>query len=93
MNQPKHVTTLRNLLKLTKTSVSVQKCIRFPLDAQVEMAFIKATSHLTIFMSGMRAKGKIQRNNYQYDQRRPSSAGKTSSVYLIAYLYAGKIAE
>ena len=35
-----HVTTLRNLLKLRKASVNVQKRIRFPHDAQVEMAFI-----------------------------------------------------
>ena len=49
---------------------------------------VKATSHLTIFMHGMRAKGKIQRNDYQYEQRRPSVAGTTSSLSLIAYLLA-----
>ena len=41
----------------------------------------------------MRPKGKIQRNNCQYGQRRQSFVGKTSSVSLIAYLYARKIAE
>ena len=33
-------TTPRNLLKLPKASVNVQKRIHFPLDAQAEMAFI-----------------------------------------------------
>ena len=54
---------------------------------------LKDTSHVTIFMRGMRAKGKIQRNNYQYGQRGLSFAGKTSSVSLIAYSHARKIAE
>ena len=35
--------------------------------ATCESAF-KAASHLTVFMRGMRAKDKIQRNNYQYRQ-------------------------
>ena len=48
---------------------------------------IKATSHLAIFMRGMRAKGKIQSNNYQYGQRRPSFACKTLLVSLIAYMH------
>ena len=46
-----------------------------------------------IFMRGMGGKGKIQRNNYQYGQRALSFADKTSSVSLIAYLHARKIAE
>ena len=37
---------------------------------------MKATSQLTIFMRRMRAKGKIQRNNYQYGQRGLSFVGK-----------------
>ena len=48
----------------------------------------QTTSHLTIFIFGMRAKGKIQINNYQYGQRGQSFAGETSSVSLIAYLHA-----
>ena len=32
--------TCYNFAKPSETSLSVQKCIRFPLDAQVEMAFI-----------------------------------------------------
>ena len=55
--------------------------------------FIKATSHLTIFMRGMHAKGKIQRNNYHYGQRGQSFEGETSSVSLIAYLHKRNIAE
>ena len=38
---------LQDLLKLAKTFVSPQKFIRFPLDTQVEMAFI--TEIITIF--------------------------------------------
>ena len=45
------------------------------------------------FMRGMRDKGKIQRNNYQYGQRGPSFAGRTSSVSLIAYLHTRRIVE
>ena len=54
---------------------------------------IKATSHLSIFLHEMCAKGKIQRNNYQDGQRGPSFAGKTLLVILTAYLHARKIAE
>ena len=55
---------------------------------------VKATSHLTIFVRVIRAKGKFQRNNYhQYGQRHPSFAGKKLSVSLIAHLQARKIAE
>ena len=49
--------------------------------------YLKAISHLNDFVRGLRAKGKIQMNNYQYGQGRPSFAGKTSSVSFIAYLY------
>ena len=48
--------------------------------------FIKATSHLTIFMRGMCAKGKIQRNDYQDKQRRSPFVGKTSLVALCSPL-------
>ena len=44
-------------------------------------------------MLGMRAKGNIQRKNYQYGQRGPPFAAKTSSVSSIAYLHARNIAE
>ena len=44
---------------------------------------IKATSHLTIFMRGLRAKSKIQRNNYHHGNGGPSLTGKASSVSLI----------
>ena len=49
---------------------------------------LKATSRLTFFMR--RVKGKIQRNNYQYEQCGPLFAGKTSSVSLIVYLHTLK---
>ena len=54
---------------------------------------IKATSHLTIFMRGMRAKGEIQSSNYQDVKSRPSSAGKASSVPLIATAHPQRIVE
>ena len=76
------------LLRLT--SYGVQHAKKFPKLSQTSL---KATYHLTIFMREIRAKGKIQRNNHQYGQRGPSFAGKTSSVYLIAYLHVRKIAE
>ena len=44
---------------------------------------IKATFHLTIFMRGERATGKIQRNNCRHGSCEPSLTGKTSSVSLI----------
>ena len=59
----------------------------------ITLSPLKATSHLMIFMRWMHAKGKIQRNNYQHEQCGPSFAGKTSSVSLIAYMHARKIAE
>ena len=46
-------------------------------------AMLKATFHLTIFMSGQRETGKIQRSNYHHGNRGPSLTGKTSSVSLI----------
>ena len=45
--------------------------------------FVRATSHLTIFMREMRAKGKIQRNDYHHGNCGPSLTGTTSSVSLI----------
>ena len=45
--------------------------------------YVKATSHLTIFMHGLRAKSKIQRNNYHHKNIGSSLTGKTSSVSLI----------
>ena len=45
--------------------------------------FIRATFYLTISMSGQRATGKIQRNNYHHGSCGPSLKGKTSSVSLI----------
>ena len=42
------------------------------VSTSVSNKILKATSHLTISMHRMRAKGKIQRNNYKYEQRRPS---------------------
>ena len=54
---------------------------------------IKVTSHLTIFMRGMRGTGKTQRNNYQDGQCGQTFAGKTSSVSLIAQTHAQKIIE
>ena len=39
-DQLSQVTTLRNLVKLPKASVNVQKRIRFLMDVQVEMGFI-----------------------------------------------------
>ena len=42
------VTTRRNLLKLPKMSLNVQKCIRFLHGAQVQLAFIRATSYLNV---------------------------------------------
>ena len=56
-------------------------------------AGLKATSHLTISMRGMRAKSKIQRNYYQNLQCGPTFAGKSSSVPLIAPMHAQTIAE
>ena len=44
---------------------------------------LKATFHLTIFMRGQRATGKIQRNNYHHRSCGLSLMGKTSSVSLI----------
>ena len=44
---------------------------------------LKATFHLTIFMRGQRATGKIQRNNYHHVSCGLSLTGKTSSVSLI----------
>ena len=44
---------------------------------------INATFHLTIFMRGQRAKGKIQRNNYHHGSCGLSLTGKTSSASLI----------
>ena len=44
---------------------------------------VRATFHLTISMSGQRATGKIQRNNYHHGSCGPSLKGKTSSVSLI----------
>ena len=55
----------------------------------LELIPLRPTSHLTIFMRGMRAKSKIQRNNYLGRLLR----GKTSSVSLIAYLHARKTVE
>ena len=43
----------------------------------------KATSHLTISMSGQHATGKIQGNNYHHGSCGPSLTGKKSSVSLI----------
>ena len=43
----------------------------------------KATSRLTIFMRGLLAKSKIQRNNYHHGNGGPSLTSKTSSVSLI----------
>ena len=54
---------------------------------------VKATSQLMIFMRWMRAMGKNQKNNYQYEQGEQSFAGNTLSVSLIAYLHARKIAQ
>ena len=42
-----------------------------------------SSSHLTIFLRGMRTTSKIQRNNSQDMQCGPSFAGKTLSVPLI----------
>ena len=44
---------------------------------------VRATFHLTIFMRGQRATGKIQRNNHHHGNCEPSLTGKTSSVSLI----------
>ena len=44
---------------------------------------LKATFHLTISMSGQRATGKIQRNNYHHGSCGPPLTGKTMSVFLI----------
>ena len=44
---------------------------------------LKATFHLTIFMCGLRATGKIQRDNYHHGSCGTSLTGKTSSVPLI----------
>ena len=44
---------------------------------------VKATFQLTISMSGKRATGKIQMNNYHHGSCEPSLTGKTSSVSLI----------
>ena len=44
---------------------------------------LQATFHLTIFMRGQRATGKILRNNYYHGSCGPSLTGKTSSVSLI----------
>ena len=41
---------------------------------------LKANFHLTIPMSGQRAKGKIQRNSYHHGSCGPSLKGKTLSV-------------
>ena len=54
---------------------------------------LKATSHLTIFMPGMRTTGKIQRTNYQDQQRGAPFAGRMSSVSVVVYMHARKIAE
>ena len=43
----------------------------------------KATFHLTIYMRGQRATGKIQRNNYHHGSCGFSLTGKTMSVFLI----------
>ena len=61
------------------------------MDAFASFVALKATSQLTIFMRGMRTTGKIQRNNYQDIQCRPSFAGKTSSVPLIAQTHAQRM--
>ena len=67
-----------------RVGVKRQKKILFRAEnsAQWKIA-LKATSHLTIFMHGLRAKSKIQRNNYHYGNGGPSLTGKTSSVSLI----------
>ena len=56
-------------------------------DCIVNEAFsgiiVKATFHLTIFMRGERATGKIQRNNYHHGSCGPSLTCETSSVSLI----------
>ena len=43
---------------------------------------MKATSHFTIFMHGMREKGKIQRNNYRHGSC-GSSLGAMQNVWVI----------
>ena len=40
VNQPQHITRLRNFLKFPKASINVQKTHLLPLDAQVELAFV-----------------------------------------------------
>ena len=49
----------------------------------LESICLKATSRLTIFMSGLLAKSKIQRNNYHHGNGGASLTGKTSSLSLI----------
>ena len=44
---------------------------------------IRATSHLTIYMSGQRETGKVERNNYHHGNCGQSLTGKTLSVSLI----------
>ena len=44
---------------------------------------LKATFHLTIFMRGQHATGKIQRNNYHHGSCGLPLTGKTTSVILI----------
>ena len=41
-------------------------------DSQCGKSLIKATFHLTIYMRGQRATGKIQRNNYHHGSYEPS---------------------
>ena len=50
---------------------------------QLSTVPIRVTSHLTIFMHGLLAKSKIQRNNYHHGNGGPSLTGKTPSVSLI----------
>ena len=66
----------------------------FSFQEQKHSEGVKATSYLTIFMPELRAKNKIQRNNYKDVQCGLSFAGKTSSVSLIARsTHAQRIAE
>ena len=47
------------------------------------LEMVRATSHLTISMSGQRETGKIQRNNYHYGNCGQSLTGNTLSLPLI----------
>ena len=55
---------MRNPLKPPKASVKVQKRVRFPLDAQVGMAFIKADSHVSGTQSGQSESGPFAVDDY-----------------------------